>query len=59
VPALSRLFLRHANDNDDMADDLAIALKDWLVRKSWSGPDFCFLDFDPEHHARVREMEVR
>jgi hypothetical protein len=42
-----------------MADDLAIALKDWLVRKSWSGPDFCFLDFDPEHHARVREMEVR
>jgi hypothetical protein len=58
VPALSRLFLRHASENGDLADDLAIALKDSLVRKSWSGPDFCFLDFDPERHAHAREMEV-
>jgi hypothetical protein len=41
---LSRLFISHSSKNDDWA----IALKDWLVRKGWSGPDDIFLDLDPE-----------
>ena len=41
---LSRLFISHSSKNDDWA----IALKDWLVREGWSGPDDIFLDLDPE-----------
>jgi len=41
---LSRLFISHSGKNDDWA----IALKDWLVREGWSGPDDIFLDLDPE-----------
>jgi hypothetical protein len=41
---LSRLFISHSSKNDDWA----IALKDWLVREGWSGPEDLFLDLDPE-----------
>jgi TIR domain len=41
---LARLFISHSSRNDDWA----IALKDWLVREGWSGPDDIFLDLDPE-----------
>ena len=41
---LSRLFISHSSRNDDWA----IALRDWLVREGWSGPDDIFLDLDPE-----------
>ena len=41
---MSRLFISHSSRNDDWA----IALKDWLVREGWSGPDDIFLDLDPE-----------
>jgi hypothetical protein len=41
---LSRLFISHSSRNNDWA----IALKDWLVREGWSGPDDIFLDLDPE-----------
>ena len=41
---MSRLFISHSSKNDDWA----IALKDWLVREGWSGPDDIFLDLDPE-----------
>jgi hypothetical protein len=41
---LSRLFISHSSKNDDFA----IALKDWLIRDGWSGPDDIFLDLDPE-----------
>jgi hypothetical protein len=41
---LSRLFISHSGSNDDCA----IALRDWLVREGWSGPDDIFLDLDPE-----------
>lgn len=41
---MSRLFISHSSKNDDWA----IALKDWLVREGWSGPNDIFLDLDPE-----------
>ena len=41
---MSRIFISHSSKNDDWA----IALKDWLVREGWSGPDDIFLDVDPE-----------
>ncbi len=41
---MSRLFISHSSKNDAWA----IALKDWLVGKGWSGPDDIFLDLDPE-----------
>jgi hypothetical protein len=41
---LSRLFISHSSKNED----LAIALRDWLVREGWSRPDDIFLDLDPE-----------
>jgi hypothetical protein len=41
---LSRLFISHSSKNKDSA----IALKDWLVREGWSGPDDIFLDLDPD-----------
>jgi tetratricopeptide (TPR) repeat protein len=41
---LARLFISHSSKNDDWA----IALKDWLVREGWSGPDDIFLDLDPD-----------
>lgn len=41
---MSRLFISHSGSNDDCA----IALRDWLVREGWSGPDDIFLDLDPE-----------
>jgi TIR domain len=40
---LSRLFISHSSKNDDRA----IAVRDWLVREGWSGPDDIFLDLDP------------
>ncbi|MBM3599761.1 MAG: TIR domain-containing protein [Alphaproteobacteria bacterium] len=44
-PALARLFISHSSKNNDWA----IALKDWLTREGWSGPDDVFLDLDPAH----------
>ena len=41
---MSRIFISHSSKNDDWA----IALKDWLVREGWSGPEDIFLDLDPE-----------
>src|SRR4051812_35013891 len=52
---LSRLFISHSSTNDDAA----IALKDWLARQGWSGPDDIFLDLDPEHGIGAGERWVR
>ena len=53
--ALSRLFISHSSKNDDWA----IALKDWLVREGWSGPDDIFLDLDPERGIAAGQSWVR
>jgi hypothetical protein len=53
--ALSRLFISHSSKNDDWA----IALKDWLVRQGWSGPDDIFLDLDPDRGIAAGEKWVR
>jgi WD40 repeat protein len=52
---LSRLFISHSSKNDDFA----IALKDWLVREGWSGPDDIFLDLDPERGIAAGQKWVR
>jgi WD40 repeat protein len=46
---LSRLFISHSSSNDDWA----IALRDWLVREGWSGPEDIFLDLDPDRGIAV------
>jgi len=50
-----RLFISHSSRNDDWA----IALRDWLVREGWSGPDDIFLDLDPDHGLAVGERWAR
>jgi TIR domain len=52
---LSRLFISHSSKNDDWA----IALKDWLVREGWSGPDDIFLDLDPERGIAAGQRWAR
>jgi WD40 repeat protein len=52
---LSRLFISHSSKNDDRA----IALRDWLVREGWSGPDDIFLDLDPERGIAAGQKWVR
>jgi WD40 repeat protein len=52
---LSRLFISHSSRNDDWA----IALRDWLVREGWSGPDDIFLDLDPDHGLAAGERWAR
>jgi hypothetical protein len=52
---VSRLFISHSSKNDDWA----IALKDWLVREGWSGPDDIFLDLDPERGLAAGQRWVR
>jgi formylglycine-generating enzyme required for sulfatase activity len=48
---LSRLFISHSSKNDDWA----IALRDWLLRQGWHGPDDIFLDLDPERGIAAGE----
>jgi WD40 repeat protein len=52
---VSRLFISHSSRNDDWA----IALRDWLVREGWSGPDDIFLDLDPDHGLAAGERWAR
>src|SRR5215831_1588012 len=52
---MSRLFISHSSRNDDWA----IALRDWLVREGWSGPDDIFLDLDPDHGLAAGERWAR
>jgi WD40 repeat protein len=52
---LPRLFISHSSRNDDWA----IALRDWLVREGWSGPDDIFLDVDPDHGLAAGERWAR
>jgi hypothetical protein len=52
---LPRLFISHSSRNDDWA----IALRDWLVREGWSGPDDIFLDLDPDHGLSAGERWAR
>lgn len=41
---MARLFISYSMKNSEYA----IALRDWLVREGWSGPDDIFLDLDPD-----------
>jgi WD40 repeat protein len=52
---LSRLFISHSSKNYDWA----IALKDWLVREGWSGPEDIFLDLDPERGIAAGQRWAR
>ena len=52
---MSRLFISHSSRNDDWA----IALRDWMVREGWSGPDDIFLDLDPDHGLVAGERWAR
>jgi WD40 repeat protein len=52
---LARLFISHSSRNDDWA----IALRDWLVREGWSGPDDIFLDLDPDQGLAAGERWAR
>jgi formylglycine-generating enzyme required for sulfatase activity len=53
--SLSRLFISHSSKNDDWA----IALKDWVVREGWSGPEDIFLDLDPDRGIAAGEKWLR
>src|SRR5262245_12166019 len=53
--AVPRLFISHSSRNDDWA----IALRDWMVREGWSGPDDIFLDLDPDHGLVAGERWVK